>query len=161
SRLHDADLVAIGAGERAPAKTKELALEQARRNGSAVDGALGPAARAQPVDGIGDELLSGTGLAFDQHGEIGGGDRFADGGDAVHLEAADERGNCGGAPLCARGDRAIDAVGRVRLRFLRDEFEEGVTDSYDRALIERDVLGDATPVDERAVSALEIGDAPA
>ena len=73
-RLEAADLVADGAGERALDVAEQLAFQQSRRQGGAVDldeGLAGP--RAVLVDGPGQQLLAGAALAADQHGRRAGG----------------------------------------------------------------------------------------
>src|SRR3989441_11889908 len=68
-------------------RSEQLRFKQPRRNGGAIDlheSAL--AAGAQAVDGASDEVLARAGLAEDEHGGAGGGDK-------VHLrEGALERG---------------------------------------------------------------------
>ena len=66
-----------GAGEGALLVAEELALQQARGDGRAVEldeGAL--PARAEIVDGAGDELLAGAGLPADEDGGVGRRDGF-------------------------------------------------------------------------------------
>jgi hypothetical protein len=69
--LETADLLRDGARKRPPLVTEELALEQSRRNGRAVDLDERPIATVTPiVDGTGHQLLSGPGLAEDEDGRI-------------------------------------------------------------------------------------------
>ena len=66
------DAVAVGAGERPLDVAEQLALEQALRQGGAVDLDERPArARAGLVDRRGQELLARAALAPDQHGRVG------------------------------------------------------------------------------------------
>jgi hypothetical protein len=67
--LHEeAGARALGVGEGAAHVAEELALEQRRGHGRAVDGEEGPRApRALLVEGPGDELLARAALARDQH----------------------------------------------------------------------------------------------
>src|SRR5262245_41277000 len=62
-----ADVVPVRTGERAPAMTEELAVEQFRRRGGAVEGEE-PFRRVpgEAVDGPGDQLLPGSRLPGDQ-----------------------------------------------------------------------------------------------
>src|SRR2546425_13000978 len=58
-------------------RSEQLRFKQPRRNRGAIDlheGAL--AAGAQAVNGAGDELLARAGLAEDEHGGAGGGDKL-------------------------------------------------------------------------------------
>ena len=67
-RLEPAGLVIDRPGERPLDVAEQLALQQALAQGAAVDadvGAVGP--RAELVDGAGDQLLAGAGLAHQQH----------------------------------------------------------------------------------------------
>src|SRR5262249_44767058 len=67
--LEAGDALGDGAGGRAALVPEELALQQAGRDGGAVDldeGAL--AALSRVVDGTRDQLLAGSGLAQDEHG---------------------------------------------------------------------------------------------
>ena len=66
------DLLADGAGERAPLMAEQFALDQACRDGGAVHlhkCALAPP--AQIVDGARDQLLAGAAFTLNQHGRIG------------------------------------------------------------------------------------------
>src|SRR5207245_2147745 len=85
--LEAADFLGDGAREGAAFVAEQLRFKQPRRNGGAIDlheSAL--AAGAQAVDGASDELLARAGLAEDEHGGAGGGDK-------LHLrEGALERG---------------------------------------------------------------------
>ena len=74
-QLEEAGMVRSGAGEGALGVTEQLGLEQLLRDGGAVDAgkaAFGPG--AHPVDGAGDDFLSGPTLAGDQHRGIVAGD---------------------------------------------------------------------------------------
>ena len=76
-QLEAADLLADGAGEGALLVAEQLALQQPRGDGRAVELDEGPVpARAQVVQGAGDELLARAGLAADEHRGVGGGDRL-------------------------------------------------------------------------------------
>ena len=73
-QLEAADLVAVGAGERALDVAEQLAFQQARRQGGAVDldeRLAGP--RAVVVDAPGQQFLAGAALAAEQHGGSAGG----------------------------------------------------------------------------------------
>ena len=62
-------------GESSLLVAEELALDQGRRQGGAIDlDQRTLAAAAQPVERPGDELLTGAGLAQDQHRGVGGRD---------------------------------------------------------------------------------------
>src|SRR5262249_51609183 len=77
SQLEAADLLRDGAGEGALFVAEQLALQQAGGDGSAVELDEGAVlAGAQLMEGAGDELLAGAGLATDQHGGIRRGDGF-------------------------------------------------------------------------------------
>src|SRR6266567_1476136 len=72
-KLEAADPPIDGAGEGALDVSEEFALDEAGRDGAAVDldqGAL--PARAAAVDGTGDQLLASSRLSGDEHGGIGG-----------------------------------------------------------------------------------------
>src|SRR5262249_5635051 len=72
SELEPSDPLGDRAGERPPLVAEQLALEQARRDGGAVDLDEGPvAAPARIVDGAGDQFLSRAGLAQEEHGRVG------------------------------------------------------------------------------------------
>ena len=72
--LEAAGAVVDGAGERAADVAEQLAFQQALAQGAAVD-ADERAARggAEAVDGLGDQLLAGAGLAQQQHRGAGAG----------------------------------------------------------------------------------------
>ena len=73
-QLEPADPAGDRAGERPLLVAEQLALDEARGQGRAVDldqRLTGPPARG--VDGPGDQLLAGAGLAGDEHGGVGGG----------------------------------------------------------------------------------------
>ena len=68
--------------------SEELALEQACRNGGAVQLHERPrAAAAQIVDGSGDELLARAGFPLDEHGRVGGRDDLHLGEDVLQWTA--------------------------------------------------------------------------
>src|SRR6516162_11330906 len=72
-QLEAADALRDGAGKRAPLVSAELAFEQAGRYRRAVELDEGVrAAKAEIVDGAGDQFFSRPRLAMDQHGRIGG-----------------------------------------------------------------------------------------
>ena len=74
-QLEAADLLGDGAGEGALLVAEQLALQQARGDGRAVqldEGAVPP--RAQLVQGAGDEFLARARLAANEHRGVGGGD---------------------------------------------------------------------------------------
>src|SRR5262249_30085332 len=74
--LEAADPLGEGARERALLVAEELALEQAARERGAIElderAVLAP---TEPVDRVRDQLLPGAGLALDEHGRVGIGDR--------------------------------------------------------------------------------------
>jgi hypothetical protein len=73
--LEPPDAVAVGAGEGPLDVAEQLALQQALRQGRAVDlDERAAGARAGGVDRLGQELLAGAALAPDQHGRAAGGD---------------------------------------------------------------------------------------
>src|SRR5262249_57572151 len=101
--LELADAATLGAGEGALLVAEELALQQALRDGGAVEGQerrLGPGAVL--VDGAGDQLLAGAALAGDQHGDVLSRDA-ADG--LVDLAHGGAGADDGAGPL--RGPRAL------------------------------------------------------
>ena len=105
--LEPAGPVVDGAGERALDVAEQLALEQALGQGAAVDADVrAGVARAEVVDGAGDQLLAGPGLADDQDAGARRGDLV---GDPVHLRhrrtGADD----------SRQRRAVPAPGRVSI----------------------------------------------
>ena len=73
--LELADAALDGAGEGAALVAEQLALEQLVGNRRAVDGDEGSAPVGVVVDGAGDQLLAGAGLALDEHGGVGRRDR--------------------------------------------------------------------------------------
>ena len=74
-QLEAADLLADGAGEGALLVAEQLALQQPRGDGRAVELDEGAAlARAQLVQGAGDEFLARARFAADEHRGAGGGD---------------------------------------------------------------------------------------
>ena len=93
-RLEQALLQGHGAGERALDVAEEVALEQVRREGAAVDrdeGGVGPV-RVQ-VDGPGDQLLAGPALALEEDRAPGRGGRLDQLEDGLHgLALADDVG---------------------------------------------------------------------
>src|SRR5204863_1195424 len=63
----------VGAREAALLVAEELALDQRRRNGAAVDAQERPrASAAQEVDRLGRQLLAGAALPGQQHARLGG-----------------------------------------------------------------------------------------
>ena len=66
--LEAAGAVVDGAGERAADVAEQLAFQQVLGQGAAVDAdERAAAARAEPVDGLGDQFLAGARLAQQQH----------------------------------------------------------------------------------------------
>jgi hypothetical protein len=66
-------VLAVGAGEAAPLVAEELALDQVRRHGAAVDGKEGLlVAAAEAVDGLRHQLLARARLSEQQHRGVGG-----------------------------------------------------------------------------------------
>ena len=71
--LEAADAALGGAGEGTFFVAKELAFEELRREGGAVDrDHFRGRAAGKVVDQVGDDFLAGAGLAFDEHGGPGG-----------------------------------------------------------------------------------------
>src|SRR5262249_12294277 len=71
-QLETADAAGDGAGEGALLVAEQLALDQAGRQGGAVDLDEGAVlATARRVDGAGDQLLAGARLAGEQHRGVG------------------------------------------------------------------------------------------
>ena len=66
----------MGAGEGALDVPEQLALEQLRREGTAVNGDEARRPATALVDGAGDQLLAGSGLPLDQTVERRGATRF-------------------------------------------------------------------------------------
>jgi hypothetical protein len=127
-----AGAVAAGVGERALDVAEQLALEQVGRHRAAVDGHERLVlARAQVVDGAGDQLLAGAALAGDEHGRVAVGDpvdQLADPADGRALadDAGDRPGRgqglaqpadlaAGPAVLDRAGHRQLDVAGVERL----------------------------------------------
>jgi hypothetical protein len=80
--------VAYGPRKSAPNMAEHLALEQFRRDRGAIDG--NERARTAPsvaMDGAGNDLLSGSRLAGDEHGGIAIGDAANRLGDRAHRRA--------------------------------------------------------------------------
>ena len=76
-QLESADFLADGAGEGALLVAEQLALQQPRGDGRAVELDEGPVSpRAQVVQGAGDEFLARAGFAANEHRGVGGGDRL-------------------------------------------------------------------------------------
>ena len=76
-QLHAADLAGDRAGERALLVPEQFALQQPGGNGGAVQlDERAIAARTQAVNGARQQLLAGSRFSLDQHGGIGGRDRF-------------------------------------------------------------------------------------
>ena len=88
--------IAVGAGERAAHVAEELALEEVRRDGAAVDAEERPLrARARRCGRPRDDLLAGAALAGDEHRDVG------------VLHAVDERVDAAHrARSCRRGPRS-------------------------------------------------------
>ena len=75
--LEATNFLADGAGESAAFVAEEFGFEKTTGNGGAIDfdeGAI--AARAEIVDGAGEEFLAGAGFAEEQDGGAGGGGKF-------------------------------------------------------------------------------------
>src|SRR2546426_7930864 len=89
--LELADLELVGTREGASLVTEQLALQELPRHGGAVDLDEWPSpAGGEVVNGAGDELLAGAGLARDKNGDVDAG-RFAeDLARFQHLGAAPE-----------------------------------------------------------------------
>ena len=82
-RLETASLVVQGAGERPLDMAEQLALQQALAQGAAVDANVRPIGPwAEAVNGLGDQLLAGAGLADQKHA---GPRRRRQPGEAIHL----------------------------------------------------------------------------
>ena len=80
-----AGLVPLGAGEGAGLVAEQLGFEQGVGQGAAVDGHERPVtARAEVVQGAGEQLLAGAGLALDEHGGVAFGDLRQDGEQPTH-----------------------------------------------------------------------------
>ena len=76
-QLEAPDLLADGPGEGALLVAKQLALQQPRGDGRTIQFDEGAAlARAQVVNGAGDQLLTRAGFAPNEHRGAGGGDRL-------------------------------------------------------------------------------------
>ncbi len=92
-RFKDAHAVAVGAGEGAAHGAEQFAFQQRGRDGAAIHGYKGLVfAHAEAVDHARHQVLTGTGLAFDNHRGVGGGrlgngliNLYHSGRDANHL----------------------------------------------------------------------------
>ena len=68
--FEDAAVLGSGVGERTLLVTEELILDQVLRNSGAVDGLEGMTATAGVVmERVGDDVLAGTALPRDEHGD--------------------------------------------------------------------------------------------
>ena len=91
--LEQALLVGDGAGEAPPAVAEELALQERRRQGRAVEDHEGPERPgAVVVDGPGHQLLAGAVLPGDQHRGVGTADLLHQGEEPVHGVALAHQG---------------------------------------------------------------------
>ena len=117
--LEGARAIGHRAGERAAHVPEQLGLDQLVGDGAAVEhDERAVAARAVAVDRLGEQLLAGAGLAFDQHGGVGGGDVVEHAEQAAQLGiAADQRAE---ALLVRRRQVDLFLVGQVLEHRLAD-----------------------------------------
>jgi hypothetical protein len=107
-------------GEGALHVPEELALEEGLREGAAVDGDEGLVApRGEVVDGAGGELLAGSGLAFEEHGDVAVGGELEHGEGLAHHQAlahqlaAAARARGGDLQRAGDGDDAHEAAAEL------------------------------------------------
>src|SRR5262249_26792882 len=107
--LEGAHTSRVGSGEAALLVPEELALEEGRGDGAAVDDHEGPAgARAELVDGLGGRALAGPGLAPEEDGGVRRDGPLEDGVDGPDGDrAADERAE----GLARRDGHAVHLAG--------------------------------------------------
>jgi hypothetical protein len=143
------------AGEGAAAVAEELGLDQARRQGAAVDRDVGPRPRRQRVQRPGDDLLAGAGGAAQEHRHVGAGDPGQRG--VLQRQGPGEGGEAGGRRRQAADveiRRAVDGASPVA------EEEEGMAELEDVAILEDRALH-RRAVDDGAVLRALVLDRPA
>jgi hypothetical protein len=143
--LEAAGAVGHGAGEGAFFVAEDGGLGELAGEGAAVEddeGALG--ARGLVVEGAGDQLLAGAGLAADEHAHVGGGDALEHGVDLAHGGAAAEQ-----APKWSRPESGTwtSSSARKAIAVLPSRIGHAGLDPG---------LLDADAVDEAAVGAAEV-----
>ena len=127
-------LVALGAGEGPGLVAEELRLEEGLGERAAVDGDEGPPSpRARVVQGTGEQLLAGSGLALEEHGAIARRHLREDVEDPSHGRTA------------AHEVADLEAAGELLAQLLdRAEVPEGLRPPDDpAALVAEDGGGDA------------------
>ena len=157
-RANEAHLVAVGARERAALVAEELALEERRRDGRAVDGLERAAAAAPLVELLREYLLARAALAEEHDADLALRHAPERAREPVDLVAADDgalRADVLRIVERRAEDDAVDAVAREALGAGLHELEDGVADADLVALLERD-LGDELAVDQGAVAAAEV-----
>ena len=149
--LEDADARRDRTGERAALVTEELGLDERGRCGRTVEDHEGlTGARPLRMERLGEDLLAGAGLAFDDQRHVGLSKARAERIEATHLETATEDATE------VLGDRDR----RPKLARLQIDRQRGRADANHLAALEEGVV-DADAVDIRAVRRVEIGDADA
>src|SRR5512138_411724 len=90
--LEEARVLSRCAGEASPLVAEELAFDQVRRYGAAIDGEIGTRAPARHlVQALRDQLLARSAFTDDQHGRVGRGDSLHRRVELVHRgRSADE-----------------------------------------------------------------------
>src|SRR5690606_54437 len=154
-RADEPGTIAFGTGEGATLPPEELALDEVRRDGGAVDRAERPLSAAQAVELAGDDFLPRAARPEHEHAELGGADAFELGSDPIDPVATNERASVPRVALRAAHRAAVEPITRVLVSVVDDELEDCVTDAnLVEGLEARGV--DPLAVDDDAVSALKI-----
>ena len=137
----------VGAGEGALFMAKQRRLDQARRDGGAVEDHKGLLSAGPPfVQRLGQHFLAGPGLAFNHQRDVRGSQPLAQRIDATHAGARTQQAS-----------EAIDARQRGRqLREHRLHGERGLADPHDFSAPEV-AVEEPDPVDEGPVGGAEVG----
>ena len=142
-RPNQAQVVGVGAGERALAVAEELRFDKAHGQGAAVDPLERAGAPRELVDGTRDHFLARSGLAAQQHRQPGPGDELQ----AIKLLRERGQQRCERRQAGVRS--GVEDVG-ARPREARTEEKEGVPQLEERAVSDLGAL-DAAAIAEDAV----------
>src|SRR5690606_23502598 len=107
----------------------------------------------------GRNLFAGAALAQNEHRQRRGRDALERARDLVHAEAPYERRAPLGGPLLATRHAPVQTVVRIGASPALDELEDGVPHAKLGVRLEEG-LGDALPIDQRAVGRAEVADQP-